>query len=111
MLLFITIPLHSEDKIFNALQINNITLTWADFGITTIGINKYQAVEVNPIARFYVENPGASIMINAGVNILTYWGLSELYKRNKTIAIITAIGINVIRCYILYNNVMELNKF
>lgn len=99
------------DKVYEALQINHSMMAWTDFAITTTLLNKYKGREMNPIARLYIDKKMLAVTIILADNVLVHYLSTKLFKKNKTLAYITLIGLSFVRAYIFYRNLRELDKF
>lgn len=83
---------------------------WTDFTITSIAAHRYNIKELNPIARLYIDKPLVSIPLNIGLTTMAYVASSILYNKNKTLAYIIIIAVNIARGYALYNNLREMAR-
>lgn len=103
-------PDPGKDSLFFSLKVNYSAMSWADFGMTTVGLNRLNLAEANPIARGYVEKPGAAVAIlllsDLSVHIYGDW----LYKKNKTAAYIFMGALTLVRAYVLYENVRAIQR-
>ena len=108
VVLLLVSPLYAEDSIFKSLQMSQVGLSLADVEITRVGL-KRGAVEVNPFVKWYIESPTLTVAVNISASLLITWGTSKLYKKNKTLGIISIIAVNLVRGYVIYHNIRELS--
>lgn len=93
----------ANDTIFKGLQINYVGMDYADIGITTYALWN-GAIEANPLAKWYINNPPLAIGLHTLANAIVVKYTTELYKKNKALAWIIIIGLNMAKAYILYQN-------
>jgi len=109
-LLLVLLPtgLFANNTIFKSLQISYVGMDYADVGITTYALWK-GAKEANPLTKWYVNNPPLAIGLHTLGNALIVKWTGGLYKKNRMLAWIMIIGLNVVKAYVLYHNLRVVN--
>lgn len=104
------LPDPHKDSLFFSLKVNYSAMSWADFSLTTVALNRYNVTEANPIARWYVEKPGLAVSFllihDISVHVFGDW----LYKKNKTIAYIVLGVLTLARAYVMYQNIRTIQR-
>ena len=80
------------------------TLCVADYGTTIIFTQHTSAIELNPLAKHFVDKPVLCASIGMGIMVIQNWGLDTLKEHNKTIAYVVLGIITAIKVYAVYNN-------
>jgi hypothetical protein len=81
------------------------TLCIADYGTTVVAMQQPEMMELNPIARYYVNQPELFTPITLGLMIVQDWGFKKLHKWNKTFAYIFLGALTALKMYAVFNNI------
>lgn len=107
------LKLRSErDWFYTALEINYVVLNTLDLVTTFEGMSA-GAREANPVARLYISNKPAAVLIKGATTTATLMALSHVKRQNKPAAYITLGVLNVCYGLVVGNNIgvyFELNK-
>jgi len=102
-LLLLPTGLIADNTIFKSLQISYVGMDYADVGITTCALWR-GATEANPLTKWYANNPPLMIGLHTLGNAFIVKLTSGLYKKNKTLAWVMIIGLNMVKAYVIYHN-------
>lgn len=106
-----------KDKLFIGLTISYAGLNSYE---TYQTINAYEIAkkspdysfwEFNPIGNSLLEHKSHLIAFKAVETVGTAYLLQKLRKKNKVLAYITVIGLNLVKGYFVYHNYNESRKF
>lgn len=97
------------DNLFKALCKAHTVGTYADWALTTTDLH-LGCSELNPIARFYVQNPKVSFLVCAVANIVFVKLIKICYDENKVIAWLIAGVWTAAKAWVIYNNFRILRK-
>jgi len=106
-----------KDKLFIGLTISYAGLnsyeTYQTINAYEIAKNNsdYTFFELNPIGRSLLEHKPQLIALKAVETVGTAYLLRKLRKKNKVLAYITVIGLNIVKGYFIYHNYNENKKF
>jgi hypothetical protein len=106
-----TVGSQQSDWMYNTLAVNYVALNTMDL-ITTYKSLEKGAVEVNPIARTFIENKPLAIAFKAGMTGGVLFALGKMKKDNRPAALITLAVLNVVYAAVITNNIgvyLELN--
>jgi len=102
----------TRDWFYTALEVNYVVLNTLDL-ITTFEGMSAGAREVNPVARLYISNKPAAVLIKGATTTATLIALSHVRRRNQPAAYITLGVLNVFYGFVVGNNIgvyFELNR-
>ncbi len=111
VVLFCVSQLRGEDKepfAFSMLRYQFSMEAWADFTITTVMVYSGHARELNPVMRLYVDHPAVSVALFTVGDFTIQWGLSKLWKANKSWAWVVLGVLTAARAYVLINNLRQM---
>ena len=106
-----------KDKLFIGLTISYAGLnsyeTYQTINAYEIAKNRsdYTLLELNPIGRSFLEHKSHLIAFKAVETVGTAYLLQKLRKKNKVLAYIAVIGLNIAKGYFVYHNYNESKKF
>jgi len=89
---------------FDVLKKSYLTLWIMDYGSTLTAMQHDGIVELNPIAKHYVNAPEVFTPITFSLMVVQDWGLSKLRKWNKTVAYIFLGVLTAVKMYVVFNN-------
>ena len=98
-----------NDVIYDSLMTGYIAMNWADLTLT-YAILENGGYEINPLARWYLDEPLLAVTMLTLDNIVVNWGCKQIYKANRTAGIITLIAVNLIKGYVIYHNLKVLAR-
>ena len=99
-----------EDVLFDTLSYLLPILHATDYFTTIEALKDNTFKEGNPLMKKISENQLLFGGIKLGVSYLQLTLLKEIYKKNKTMALITASLIDIVLGVVIYNNIDKINK-
>ena len=99
-----------KSTFFFSLKTTYTAMSWSDYTMTTIALDRYNLEEANPIARFYVRQPALAVTCLLISDLSIHLAGDWLYKKNKTAAFIVVGVLTLARAYVLYRNIRTVQR-
>lgn len=118
LILAMVTPMLAQTKrpplVFRLLQAENTAMGWADYAITSFVLaeaktsDDWSAVELNPIAKFYIEKPEFAIPIHILADVFIHYGITQVWSHSKFWGWVLLIGVTAARVVVFINNMKQI---
>ena len=109
LMLMLVTSISASDNTFKKFQLSYVVLDFVDVSQTLYGLSK-RYKEANPLARWYIKSPPLTLAIHVALDFAIIKLSNTLYKRNEKLGVIVIIGLNLIKGYIVYQNLKTLTR-
>ena len=109
LLSFLSTGLFAGEKTFGAFQLSCVALDYVDISVSLYGIEQGYD-EVSSVSRLYTRSEALTLTIHTVLNIGTVMATNFIYKRDKRLAWVVVVGLNLIRAYVIYRNIRILTR-
>ena len=106
-LILFSLNLFADEDLFAGFQLSYVALDYVDVSLTLYGI-ELGLTEMNPLAKWYIKNPPLTFAVHVVLDLAIIKGTDYLFRKNKKLAWVVIIGLNLVKAYIVYRNLRAL---